>query len=53
MKRFKSIIRSMWTGLKWARRRACGFLKSREGRQMLIQMVIVWGGDIIKHFLGQ
>ncbi|MGP3788267.1 hypothetical protein [Paenibacillus sp. 1A_MP2] len=52
MKRFKSVIRSMRTGLKWAGRRAWGFLKSREGRQMLIQMFIVWGGEFIKHLLG-
>lgn len=52
MKRFKSIVHKMWTGLKWTGRRAWGFLKSPEGRKMLSQMVIVWGGEVIKHLLG-
>ncbi|WP_171718699.1 hypothetical protein [Paenibacillus phytohabitans] len=52
MKRFKSIVRSMWTGLKWAASRSWWFLKSPGVRKMLSQMVIVWGGEVIKHLLG-
>lgn len=51
MKRFKSIDRYMWTGLVGVCRRMRDFLRTREGRQMLIQIVIVWGGELIKHFL--
>ena len=50
--RLKVIVCKMWTGMKSVGRRAWGFLKSKEGRQMVIQMVIVWGGEIIKNLFG-
>lgn len=48
MKRFKSFVRYMWTGLMGVCLRMRDFLRSREGRQMLIQILIIWGGEIIK-----
>lgn len=41
----------MWTGLVSVCREMREFLRTREGRQMLIQIVIVWGAEIIKHIL--
>lgn len=51
-KRLKVIVRKLWTSMKSAGFRVWRFLKSKEGRQMVIQMVIVWGGEIIKRLLG-
>ncbi|MHA7578994.1 hypothetical protein ACX12E_01240 [Paenibacillus vandeheii] len=53
MKRLKSIVRFMWTGLQGVCRRIWWFFRTREGREMLSQMFIVGGGEFIKHFLGQ
>lgn len=48
MKRTKSIVFKMWTGLKSAGRHVWKYLKSKEGRQTLIQIVLI----AIRHLLG-
>ncbi|WP_366292651.1 hypothetical protein [Paenibacillus sp. AN1007] len=49
MKRIKPIFSKMWTSMKSAGRHVWEYLKSKEGRQTLIQLVLIG----IKHLLGQ
>jgi hypothetical protein len=49
MKRLKSIVRKMWTGSKSAGRCIWRFLTSKEGHQMMNQIVLV----VIKYILEQ
>ncbi|MCP1137505.1 hypothetical protein NKT34_30050 [Paenibacillus polysaccharolyticus] len=44
----KSIILKTWTGIKSAGRHVWKYLKSKEGRQILIQMFFI----AIKYILG-
>lgn len=49
MKRLRTIVRKMWTGIKSAGRGSWDFIKSKEGRQMVIQLVLI----AVRHFFGQ
>ncbi|ASA24606.1 hypothetical protein [Paenibacillus donghaensis] len=43
-------VRKMWTSIEHIVRRTVDFLKSNEGRQMLIQVVIVWGIEFVSMY---